>query len=51
MPTESVVIPTQGSVGATGYNLSASNNYTIPSHGKGIVDTGFAVSLPPGTNA
>ena len=38
-----------GRVGAIGYDLCAANNCVIPSRGKGTIDTGLAVSLPPGT--
>ena len=46
-----VVLPARGSAGATGYDLSAASNCIIPSQGKGTVETGLAVSLPPGTYA
>ena len=45
------VLPAQGSAGAAGYDLCAASNYIIPFRGKGIVETGLAVSLPPGTYA
>ena len=45
------VLPARGSAGATGYDLCAASNCIIPSWGKGTVDTGLAVSLPPGTYA
>ena len=34
-----------------GYDLCAASNCVIPSRGKGTVETGLAVSLPPGTYA
>ena len=43
------VLPARGSAGAVGYDLCAANNCVIPSRGKGTVETGLAVSLPPGT--
>ena len=46
-----VVLPARGSAGAAGHDLCAANNCVIPSRGKGTVDTGLAVSLPPGTYA
>ena len=45
------VLPSRGSAGAAGYDLCAASNCIIPSRGKGTVDTGLAVSLPPGTYA
>ena len=45
------VLPARGSAGATGYDLCAASNYIIPSRGKGTVETGLVVSLPPGTYA
>ena len=45
------MLPAWGSAGAVGYDLYATSNYIIPSRGKGTVDTGLAVSLPPGTYA
>ena len=43
------VLPVQGSAGAAGYDLCTASNYIIPSRGKETVETGLAVSLPPGT--
>ena len=45
------VLPTQGSARATSYDLCATSSYIIPSRGKGTIETGLAVSLPPGTYA
>ena len=45
------VLPARGSAGVAGYDLCAAGNYVIPSRGKGTVETGLAVSLPPGTYA
>ena len=45
------VLPIRGSEGVVGYDLSASSDCIIPSRGKGIVETGLAVSLPPGVYA
>ena len=41
----------RGSAGATGYDLCAASNCVIPSWGKGTIETGLAVSPPPGTYA
>ena len=38
-----------GSAGTTGYDLCATSYCIIPSRGKGTVDIGLAMSLPPGT--
>ena len=43
------VLPSWGSAGAASYDLCVASNCIIPSRSKGIVDTGLAVSLPPGT--
>ena len=48
---ENAVLPVRGSARATGYDLCAASNCIIPSRGKGTVDTGLAVSLPPGVYA
>ena len=48
---ENAMLPAWGSAGAAGYDLCAARNCIIPSRGKGTVDTGLAVSLPPGMYA
>ena len=48
---DNAVLPIRGTVGAAGYDISAASGCVIPAHGKGSVDTGLAVSLPPGTYA
>ena len=45
------VLPARGSAGAAGYDICAARNCILPPQGKGIVETGLAVSLPPGTYA
>ena len=45
------MLPVRGSEGAVGYDLSVASNCIIPSRGKGTVDIGMAVLLPPGTYA
>ena len=45
------VLPARGSAGAAGYDLCAASNCVIPSWGKGTVEIGWAVSLPPGIYA
>ena len=48
---DSAVLPVRGTAGAAGYDISAASGCVIPARGKGTVDTGLAVSLPPGTYA
>ena len=48
---DNAVLPVRGTAGAAGYDISAASGCVIPAHGKGSVDTGLAVSLPPGTYA
>ena len=48
---ENAVLPKRGSEGAAGYDLNASCSCVIPSRGKGLVQTGLAISLPPGVYA
>ena len=48
---KNAVLPVWGSAGAAGCDLCAASNCVIPSRGKGTIDTGLAVSLPPGTYA
>ena len=48
---DNVVLLVRGIAGAVGYDISAASGCVIPAHGKGSVDTGLAVSLPPGTYA
>ena len=43
------VLPAWGSAGAAGYDLCAASNCVISSRGKGTVEIGLVVSLPPGT--
>ena len=48
---DNAVLPVRGTSGAAGYDISSASNCVIPAHGKGTVETGLAVSLPPGTYA
>ena len=41
-------LPVRGSSGAAGYDLSAAQAAVIPAHGKCLVKTGLAISMPPG---
>ena len=45
------VLLARGSAGAAGYDLCAASNCVVPSRGKGTIEMGLAVSLPPGTYA
>ena len=45
------VHPAWGSARVVIYDLCVASNCIIPSRGKGIVETGLAVSPPPGTYA
>lgn len=44
---ENVVLLVWGQERIVGYDLSASNNYVIPSQGKSIVEAGLGIALPP----
>ena len=46
---ENTMLPVCGSAGAARYDVCATGNCVIPSQGKGIVETGLAVTLPLGT--
>ena len=41
-------LPSKGTEGAAGYNLSAAQSAVVPAHGKCLVQTGLSISLPPG---
>lgn len=45
------MLPFGGLEGGVEYDLSASINFTIPSQGKGIAETGIAIALPSGVYA
>ena len=46
---DNAVLPVRGT--ADRYDINAANGCVILAHGKGSLDTGLAVSLPPGTYA
>ena len=48
---DNAVVPVRGTARAAEYDISAANGCVIPAHGKGAVDTGLALPLPPGTYA
>lgn len=41
------MLPKRGSEGSVGHDLSATYNCVIPTQGKGIIQTGLAIKLPP----
>ena len=45
------MLPAWGSTRVASYDLCVASNYVIPSWGKGTIEAGLAVSLPPGTYA
>ena len=45
----SASIPTRGSAFAAGYDLYASKDTTVPSHGKVLVSTDISIATPEGT--
>lgn len=47
--TASARAPTRGSAYAAGYDIYASETAEIPAHGRGLVETGIAIAVPPGT--
>ena len=48
---ETAVIPQRSTQGSASYDISAACGCMIPSKGKGIVQTGLAISLPSGVYA
>ena len=49
--SNNVALPKRSTAGATGYDLSAAHDCTIPASGKGLVKTGLAISFPTGLYA
>ena len=43
------VLPIRKSAYAAGYDLSSSEDFTLPAHGRGVVPTGLAVAIPEGS--
>ena len=41
-------LPIRSSSGVAGYDMSATQSAVIPAHGKCLVKTGLAISMPPG---
>ena len=48
---ETAVIPQRSTQGSAGYDISVACSCVIPSKGKGVVQTGLAISLPSGVYA
>ena len=46
--SNNAALPKRSTDGAAGYDLCASQNCTIPEKGKGLVQTGLAISFPAG---
>lgn len=46
--SDHAVLPSRGSAGAAGYDLSAAHPVTIPARGKAIVPTDLAMAIPEG---
>jgi dUTP pyrophosphatase len=46
--SERAILPTRGSAGAAGYDLSSAYAYTVPAYGKALVKTDLAVAIPEG---
>ena len=44
-----VIIPTKGSSGSAGYDLSSMESVIVPAHGKALVSTQLAIVLSEGT--
>jgi len=47
--SDSAIIPSRGSDGAAGYDLSAAHGGVVPARGKALVKTNLAIALPHGT--
>ena len=47
--SDKAIIPTRGSPGSAGYNLSSTELVIVPAHGKALVSTQLAITLPEGT--
>ena len=49
--SNNAALPKRSTEGVAGYDLCASQDYTIPTGGKGLVHTGLAISFPVGLYA
>lgn len=49
--SDAATVPTRGSLGAAGYDLSAAHECMVPARGKALVKTDVSVAIPEGTYA
>lgn len=49
--SEHAILPTRGSPGAAGYDLSSAYDDVVPAHGKAIIKTDLSIAIPHGTYA
>ena len=49
--SEHAIIPTRGSPGAAGYDLSSAYDDVVPARGKAIIKTDLSIAIPHGTYA
>ena len=47
----SAVLPTRGSPGAAGYDLSAAHDSIVPARGKALIKTDLSIAIPENTYA
>ena len=47
--SDKAIIPTKGSPGSAGYDLSSTESVIVPAHGKALVSNQLAIALPEGT--
>ena len=47
--SEFAVLPTRGSAGAAGYDLSSAHDGEVPARGKALLKTDLAIAVPSGT--
>lgn len=47
--SEFAILPTRGSAGAAGYDLSAAYDGEVPARGKALLKTDLAIVVPSGT--
>lgn len=49
--SEHAILPTRGSSGAAGYDLSSAYDDVVPARGKAIIKTDLSIAIPSGTYA
>jgi hypothetical protein len=47
--SQHAIIPTRGSAGAAGYDLSSAKDVLVPARGKALCPTDLSIALPEGT--